>query len=328
VRTIKVAPVGSRQTLLQTGDIQARRETDLSFQIGGRLARRMVEIGTEVGKGQLLAILDASIVTNEVRAAEADLASADSALHLAQTSEARVRQLHAGESASHQQMDEVTAQLRASAARRDAAEVGRDIARKKLSYTRLVAEEAGVVVAVGANQGQVVGPGQMIVRVATRELDAVFSVSEKLVMVASADIDVNISLSANPAINVKGKVREVSPSADPVTRTYQVRVALEEPPRQMGIGATVIGKVELPIGDTIELPAAAMTSEAGAPAVYLVDPARKTIERRKVTVARMEAGRVFVGAGLHPGELVVSAGVTKLRPGQVVALGETSEATP
>jgi RND family efflux transporter MFP subunit len=320
VRALRVAPVNGKETLVQTGDIQARRETDLSFQIGGRVARRMVEIGTTVSKGQVLAILDSSIVNNELRAAEADLASASSAFELADASQARVKQLLAGQSASRQQMDEATAHLRAASARRDAAEVACDIGRKKLSYTRLLAEEAGVVVAVGANQGQIVGPGQMIARVATHERDAVFSVTEQLIMIASPDIKVRVSLAANPDIFVIGTVHELSPTADPVTRTYRVRIALPDPPQDMSIGATVIGKIDLPTGTAVVLPSAALTSEDGTPAVYLVEPATKTVQRRKVTVARVENDRVFIASGLKAGELVVIAGVTKLRPGQVVAL--------
>jgi RND family efflux transporter MFP subunit len=320
VRTMKVAPADGKETLTQTGDIQARRETDLSFQIGGRVARRLVEIGTTVRKGQILAVLDASIVTNELRAAEADLSSATSAFELAKTSQARVSQLFVGESASRQQLDEATANLRSAGARRDAVAVAKDIGQKKLSYTHLLAEEAGIVVAVGANQGQIVGPGQMIARVASHEREAVFSVSEQLIMTASPDIKVQVSLAANPDISVTGTVREVSPTADPVTRTYLVRIALPNPPSELCMGATVIGKVDLPTSKSVILPSAALTSEDGLPAVYLVDPATQTILRRKVTVARIENGRVFIASGLKAGDQIVTAGVTKLRPGQIVAL--------
>jgi RND family efflux transporter MFP subunit len=325
---MKVAPLGGTETLTQTGEIQARRETDLSFQIGGRVARRLVEVGSAVTKGQVLAILDASIVTNELRAADADFASATSALELAQTSQGRVKQLFAGESASHQQLDEATANLRVASARRDSADVARDIGRKKLSYTRLLAEETGVVVAVGANQGQIVGPGQMIARVATKQHDAVFSVSEHLVLSASPDIKVRVSLAAKSDIFVIGSVHEVSPEADPVTRTYRVRIALPDPPKEMCIGATVVGRVDLPTGTAVVLPSAALTSEDSQTSVYLVDPGSKTIQRRKVSVSRVENDRVLIASGLNPGELVVIAGVTKLRPGQLVALGATDGGAP
>lgn len=328
VRTMKVERFDGKQTLTQTGEIQARRETDLSFQLGGRVARRLVEVGTTVSKGQTLAILDSRIATDELRAAEADLANARSAFDLAEMSQARVQKLFAADSVSRQQLDEVTATLRAAAARRDMAEVARDLGRQKLTYARLLAEETGVVVAVGANQGQIVAPGQMIARVATRERDAVFSVSEQVILCASPDIKVHVSLAAKPAIAVTGTVREVSPAADPVTRTYRVRIALPDAPSEMSLGATVIGKVELSAGLSVAVPAAAMTSEDGVPAVYLLEPGSKTIQRRKVTVARIEDGRVFIGAGLDSGQLVVTAGVTKLRPGQLVALSDAEREVP
>lgn len=320
VRTVKVTPQENNESLTQTGEVQARRETDLSFQIGGRVAHRLVELGTTVKRGQLLVTLDTCIVTNELRVAEADLASATSAFELASASHARVKQLFSGESASRQQLDESTANLRAAAARRDAAGVATEIGRKKLSYTRLLAEESGVVVGVGANQGQIVGPGQMIVRVATHERDAVFSVSQQWVKTIKPEIQVHVTLASNPSMTAQGTLHEISPTADPVTRTYSVRIALQNPAKDFFIGSTVIGRINLPTHTQVVLPAAALTSEDDSPAVYLVETPAKTLRRRKVSVARMENDCLYIASGLFAGDVVVTAGVTKLRPGQVVAL--------
>jgi RND family efflux transporter MFP subunit len=328
VRSVEINPLANADTLTQTGEVQARRETDLSFLIEGRVARRFVEVGAKVSKGDVIAVLDTGIVRNEVRAAEAELASASSALELATSTRARVQQLYTVQSVAQQQMDEASTNLRVATARRDAAVVAVDMARKKLSYAQLLAEETGTVVAVGANQGQVVAPGLMIARVATQELDAVFSVSEHVINEANADVKVRVSLASNPAVSVTGTVREVSPAADPVTRTYRVRIALPNPPKEVTIGATVIGKVEIPTSAVVAIPSSAMTSEDGQPAVYVFDPRSSKLLRRRVTVSRYENDRVFIAAGLGSGERVVTAGVSKLRPGQTVTLEAGVEVKP
>jgi RND family efflux transporter MFP subunit len=328
VRTIRVAPVDGRQILVQTGEIQPRRETDLSFSIEGRLARRLVDVGAVVSTGQPLAILDDSFVQNEANAVQADLASATSSLELAKASLARQEKLFAGQSASQQQMDESRASVRAAGARRDAASAALLNARKRLGYANLVAPEPGVITAVGANQGQFVAPGIMVVRVATSEREAVFSVSERIVSTAPEDVKVEVRLVSSPDVVVTGTVREVSPTADPVTRSYRVRVALPDPPAGMNFGAPVTGSVALPQGRLVAVPASAITSEGGSPAVLIVDPTSKKLQRRAVSVARLGADEALIASGLETGDLVVTAGVSKLRPQQIVELGAVDGGVP
>ena len=322
VRTVTVAVARGGEPVVQTGDVQPRRETDLAFQIDGRIARRLVEIGSIVTRGQILARLDDGLVQNEVRAAEADLTSATSSLELAQSSLARQDKLFAAQSASAQQIDEAKAAVRAATARREVASAAALNARRKLAYTALVAIEAGVVIAIGANPGQVVAPGQMVVRVATQERDAVFTVSERIIAAAPHDVKVRVQLVSNPALAVVGSVREVSPAADPVTHTYRVRVGLPDGADAMPLGASVIGSIELPAEHLVALPASALTSEASGPAVFVVDVATKQLRRRAVTVARYGDDRVFIASGRDNGDRVVTAGVSKLRPDQRIALVE------
>jgi RND family efflux transporter MFP subunit len=322
VRTVTVVTMEGSETLVQTGEIQPRRETDLGFQLEGRLARRAAEVGSVVAKGEVLASLDSGLINNERRAAEANLGSASSTLELAELSLARQQKLFMGQSASQQQMDEANASVRAARAQRDVALVAAENAARKLGYTHLIAEERGIVSAIGANQGQVVTAGQMIVRLATVDRDAVFSVAEHILTSAPPDVAVRVSLVSNPSISVTGTVREVSPSADLATRTYRVRIALPNPPPEMAFGAAVRGTVEFAAGRVIALPASSLTSEASSPAVYVVDSLTKKLQRRAIEVSRYSAAQMFVTSGLEAGELVVTAGVSKLRPGQVVVLGD------
>jgi RND family efflux transporter MFP subunit len=328
VRTQQVELLAGKDTLVQTGEIQPRRETELSFPIDGRLARRLVEVGAAVSKGQVLAVLDDGLVRNELRSAEADLSNAGSTVELARTSLSRQEKLFAAQVISAQQLDEATANERAALARKDVAAAAALNAQQKLAYATLRAPEDGIVMAVGANSGQVLAPGQMVVRLATREREAVFTVAERIVTSAPPDVKVHVHLVSNPETAVVGEVREVSPTADPVTRTYRVRVALPGPPEAMVFGAAVTGTVEYPNGASLRLPASAITSQDDEPAVYIVDLPSKKLQRRPVEVARFGADHVFIAAGLAPGERVVTAGVSKLRPGQSVALSEAGKDSP
>jgi RND family efflux transporter MFP subunit len=137
---------------------------------------------------------------------------------------------------------------------------------------------------------------------------------------ATKGVKVKVSLASNRTLSVNGTVYEVSPIADPMTRTYRIRVALDTPPKELTIGATVVGDIEVLAGKSVTVPAAAMTREDGLPAVYLVDRGTSTLTRRKINVARFESDRVVVSSGLNAGEWIVTAGVSKLRPGQRVAL--------
>lgn len=320
VRTQLVELTTGNETLVQTGEVEPRRETDLGFPIEGRLARRSVEVGALVTKGQVLAVLDDGLVHNELRAAQADLVSAGSAVELAQTSLARQEKLLAAQAVSAQQLDEARAHERAAVARKDVAAAAALNAKQKLAYATLRAPEDGVVTAVGANPGQVLAPGQLVVRLATRERDAVFSVAEQVVNSAPRDVKVRVQLVSNPATVVIGDVREVSPTADPVTRTYQVRIELPGAPEAMAFGAAVTGTVEYPYGPLVRLPGSAITSQQDQPAVYVVDVPSLQLQRRPVDVARFGGDQVFISAGLKSGDRVVTAGVSKLRPGQTVAL--------
>jgi membrane fusion protein, multidrug efflux system len=123
-----------------------------------------------------------------------------------------------------------------------------------------------------------------------------------------------------PQVSTTGRVREVSPQADPVTRTFKVRVGLASPPEAMRLGSTVTGSIQLGGVAGIAIPTSALTSSQGAPAVWTLDPESRTVALRNVDVASFELIRVLISQGLAPGELVVTAGVQTLRPGQQVRL--------
>lgn len=169
--------------------------------------------------------------------------------------------------------------------------------------------------------GEVVQPGQPVIEVARNDgRDAVFEVPASLLSSLPADPDVEVALARDPAVTARGRVREVAPQADPVTRTFQVRVGLILPPDAMRLGSTVVGHVMIDSGPVIEVPASALTRLNDKPAVWIVDPADDTVKLRNVEVLRFSPNSVSVSRGLEAGDIVVTAGVQALHPGQKVRL--------
>jgi RND family efflux transporter MFP subunit len=162
-----------------------------------------------------------------------------------------------------------------------------------------------------------------IAREGTR--DAVFDVPAQIKDSASRSTDITVALSSDPNVTAAGKVREVSPRADPVTGTFAVRVRLVDPPPAMRLGSTVMGRVKLESALGIEIPATALVRADGSTAVWVVDPTAGTVSMRNITVQSSNATTVQVASGLKPGDVVVTAGVQALRPGQKVRLLETSK---
>ncbi|CAK0749104.1 hypothetical protein CCP1ISM_3130003 [Azospirillaceae bacterium] len=155
------------------------------------------------------------------------------------------------------------------------------------------------------------------------EKEAVFNIVESLFQTAPHDPVVEVRLISNPAVMTLGRVREVSPSADPVTRTYAVRISLPEAPDTMRLGMAVTGRIQFDPRLVIVLPASALTESGGAPAVWVVEKTADSGARvvlRAVRVLRYESDRLIIGDGLERGERVVTAGAHKLRPGQAVRL--------
>jgi len=190
-----------------------------------------------------------------------------------------------------------------------------------LRRRQLRADTAGTITARGAEAGEVVQAGQMVYRVAREDgRDAVFDVPAQVMDRAPADPDIEVSLTLNRNVRAVGRLREVAPQDDPVTGTFEVKVGLIRPPAEMRLGSTVTGQIELGAEPGIEIPASALTRADGQPAVWVVDDATETVNLRNIELARHDPARVVVAQGLEEGDIVVTAGVQALRPGQQVRL--------
>jgi RND family efflux transporter MFP subunit len=322
VRTVVVDPRPIEDDRRAVGEVRARYETDLGFRIAGKLISRTVDLGVMVRKGDVLARLDDQDSRNKLKSADADLASAQAVLSEAQGAEGRLRQLLATGATTRANYDAALKNLRSAEARLDSATASLELARDQLRYAELAADFDGIVTSVGAEPGQVVNVGQMIVRLAQpNDKDAVFSIAETAFRQRPAQPpEIIVTLLSNPGITAEGVVREIAPVADPTTRTYQVKVTLRSPPDQMRFGSSVVGRLKATTAPVVVLPGSALFDKAGRTAVWVFDPVSATVALRPIVVNRYETDRVIVGDGLARGDIVVTAGVNRLREKQKVRL--------
>lgn len=326
VRTIIVDLKAIDDDRRAVGEIRPRHESDLSFRLSGKVIERLVDVGAHVKKGDLLARLDDQDHRNKLTSAETDVAGAEAVLVEARAAEGRLRPLLANGVSTRANYEGTLKNLRSAEAKLEAARAALKLARDQVAYCELRADFAGIVTSSGAEAGQVVNAGQMIVRLARpQDRDAVFSIAEAVIgnrRVADERPAIQVALLSNTAVVAEGVVREISPIADPVTRTYQVKVTLHDFPEPMRFGASVAGRLKMSTASVFVLPAGALFDKGGAPAVWVVDPGTKTVQLKPIVIDHYETDRVIVRSGLEQGEIVVTAGVNRLRRNQKVRLAE------
>jgi len=303
-----------------SGEIQAEKTVSLGFRIGGRIAERPINVGDRVAPGQIIARLDRTIETNAVTAAQAALEAARGELVTARNTFERQERLMSQGFTTRPRFDASQKAQETAQAALENAEAQLELAQDRLGFTDLHATVAGVVTVRSAEPGEVVQPGQTIVQIAREDgRDAVFNVPARLLESKAGEQTVRVTLAEAPGISATGRVREISPQADPVTRTFQVRVGLENPPEAMRLGSTVVGSIETSSTVIMSIPATALTQSGTSPAVWIVDPAKSTVSLRPIDILRFDPDHVIVSQGLAPGETIVSGGVQALHPGQRVA---------
>jgi RND family efflux transporter MFP subunit len=321
VRTVIIEQAAEGEIVSLTGHVRAKDQVSLAFRLDGRMIERPVNVGDVLKAGQVVARLDPQIQDNALRSAEANLASAEAVLTQARLTFGRQQELIKGGWTTRANFDEVQQKLLSAEAQVDSAQAQVRTAREQQSYTVLSADSPGAVTATGAEAGEVVHAGQMVVQVARQGgLDAVFDVPEQLIRNRPPQDQVDIALTNDPQVKATGRVREISPQADAATRTFQVKVGITDPPPAMKLGDTVIGRTRLTAPPGVEVPASALTETGGHPAVWVVDPQNKTVSLRSVEIGRYDQADIVISKGLKTGEFVVTAGVQTLRPGQKVRL--------
>jgi RND family efflux transporter MFP subunit len=304
-----------------SGVIESRYNAQVGFLVGGRLIKRQADVGMTVSKGDVLAELDPTDYKNKLAAAQSQVSAAQSEVTQATPQEARLKTLLSQGYTTQLEYDRALRSLNSAKAHLQEAQANLRLAQDQVGYTVLKADTTGAVTATGADPGQVVTAGQMIVQIS--QLDAregVFSVSERAVAVLKPGLVIRVALQSDPSIAVDGSIREISPTADPVTGTYKVRVVLPDAPDALRLGAVVIGTLEMKGEPVAVIPASALLQTGSEPAVWVVSPQQKVVHRVGVKVVRFDADTVTISQGLKEGDLVVTAGVNWLAEGQKVSL--------
>lgn len=325
VRTVRYVVVGSAQTLPaleRTGEIHAHDETILSFRTGGRIVTRSVDIGDRVNAGQLLATLENTTSQNQLDGAQADYEGAKASAQVAALNVSRMQKLMPTGAIARTQLDNARSDWLVARARLKNSESALRNARENLGWTRLIAPQSGMITEVSASAGQVVSAGQSVLTLATGEArDVVFDIAKPDAIPPQEQAGLRVSLLSDPSVQASAALRDISPQADPQTRTWRVRATLQNPPLAMALGASVTVTLPATGPHGYALPASALSRVGDKPAVYVINP-QSQAQLRVVVPAYYTATSVIISGGLEPGDRVITAGVSKLRSGEPVIAGE------
>jgi len=332
IRAVKVMTVGAdsmRSGSEYAGEVRARVESRMGFRVGGKIIKRQAELGQRVKAGDVLAQLDPRDYQLSADAARAGLAAATTNRDLAAADLKRYRDLRDQNFISGAELERREASLKAAQAQLEQAQAQLSGQGNQAGYTRLVADVSGIVTSVDTEVGQVVAAGTPVVRIAqSGPRDVVFSVPEDKVALIRVGSEAEVRGWAAGA-SARGVVREVAASADPVTRTFAVKVALDAK-NELPLGATVsvvpqaLDRTGLQV---IKLPTSAFRQDGKSSAVWVLDTASMTVKSQPVVIATADGNDVVVASGLQPGMQVVIAGVHVLSPGQKVTIFKEKQAS-
>jgi RND family efflux transporter MFP subunit len=333
LRAVKVMTVGTSAYGTEaefSAEVRARVESRLGFRVAGKLTRRQAELGQHVRAGQVLAQLDPQDYRLAADAARAQQAAALTNRDLAEADLKRYRGLREQNFISAAELERRESTYRAAQAQLEQAQAQLASQGNQANYTTLVADVPGIITAIEAEPGQVVSAGTPVVRIAQDGArDVVFAVPEDRAALIKPGSAVTVRGWAGGA-ELEGKVREVAASADAVTRTYSVKVAIDAATAP-ALGATVyarpqaLSRTGTPV---LKLPTSALRQEGQGSAVWVLDKSSMTVRSQPVQVATADGNEAVIATGITPGTTVVVAGVHVLSPGQKVSLYREKTAAP
>lgn len=319
VRVVPAAMTEQQRFTSVTGEIRARIQTDLAFRSAGKVVERRVDIGSRVQTGDVLARVDDTEQRADVEAAEAGLLAANATLTQKNLAFRRYQTLLETRAVAQSTFDQAKEDLATAEGALESAQASLAIARDALSHTELKANADGIITARSVEVGQVVSAAQPAFTLAHYgPRDAVFDVFEAFFLAGPPAEEATVVPVSNPGGGIPAKVREVAPVIDTTTGTIRMKLALPDNV-QWSLGTPVIAAFRTPPETAITLPWSAMTSDAGKPAVWVVDAATRNVALRPIAVASYHSGEFTVAKGISPQELVVTDGGKFLRPGQVVS---------
>ncbi len=328
LHTVAAHSRGSTRSL--AGTVQARYETELAFRVAGKIAARQVDVGARVAAGDVLFKLEVDDYELQVEAMAADVASAEATFKQASADEVRMRSLRASRSVSDDEYDQALASRDVASARLTSAQRSLALARNRLSYTTLQAPAAGIVTAILAESGQVVSEGRGVAKIAQgNELEVVVGVPERMVD-RLAESALKITYWSLPNATSQTKLRELSPTADPIARTYEARFTIIDAPHELQLGmSATLHLNNNSDGDGIAVPSGSLSSNRErlvgvdmpsreTPIVWKVVDDKGHVAAIPVEVVRYGRDEIIVRGELRDGDRIVSAGVHKLDSGVTV----------
>lgn len=319
VQTIAVAP-GAGGVSRYTGVIRARTESNLGFRVGGKIFERLVDPGDWVKRGQPLMRLDRTDFTLAFTAAKASVEAARAQMMRTKADEERSRKLVGDGWTSKQTYDQNKAAADAAIAQFANAEAQASQVSNQAGYSELQADADGVVMEVPSEPGQVVAAGQTVVKLAregSREAEVFLPEASRRLAKGAA----SATLYAEGEATYSARLRELSATADPATRTYRARYILSGGGEDAPLGATVtlrLKAIDTGRAAAVEVPLAALFDTGSGSAVWRFDTATGTIAAQQIAIARLSEESAEVASGLSPGDLIVALGAHLLKAGQRV----------
>lgn len=307
------------------GNIEARYQSVLGFRVPGRIARRNVDVGSEVKKGDLLATLDPTDQQNNVRGRQGDLARVQAQWINAQANARRQQELFDRGVGAQAQLDIALTDLKTSQSSLDQAKAAEQQARDQLSYSELRSDHDAVVTEWKVEAGQVVSAGQEVVTLARPDIkEAVIDLPAQLADQLPADVVYTVASQLDPEVSTTATLREIEPQADRLTRTQRARFSLTQTPPSLRLGTAISISLSSAVAPRMRLPLSALQEVDGKRQIWVIDPQRQTVNPRVVNVVAQEGSSFLLASGVSAGEKVVSAGVNSLKPGQKVKVDEES----
>jgi RND family efflux transporter MFP subunit len=322
VRALILAAGGADASAEFSGDVRPRYESRLGFRVGGKISARKVDVGTSVQRGTVLMQLDPQDLRLGQAQAQANLRAAQTNADLARAELKRYQDLRSQNFVSQAVLDQKIAAARSSQASVEAARAQSREQANQTGYASLVADTEGVVTGIDAEVGQVVQAGTPVVRVArTDEKEVVIGVPEDQVDELRQGGEVRVRLWAEPNRAMPGKIREVSPVADPATRTYTVKVSIPAS-EEVRLGMTAVVELLRKAGGTagaqLRAPLSSLVQNKGASAVWVIE--NGAVRLQPVQVGGVAGNDVLLTGGVKPGQAIVTAGVNLLKNGQKVKI--------
>ena len=304
-----------------TGLVAARVQSSLTFRVSGKMIERLVDAGQTVRSGQPLMRIDRTDYGHALAAQQGNVAAAKARLTQAAADEARYQGLVESGTVSKSAYDQAKAAADSARALLAAAEAQMKVAADDGEYATLVADAEGVIMDTLAEPGQYVAAGQIVMHLAhTGPREAVVNLPETLRPVIGSTAEASL-YGANERF--PARLRQLSSTADPLTRTFEARYVLDGKAANAPLGATVAVHLTATLPTAgVAVPLGAIDDAGKGPGVWILDGKASTVSFRPIKLVQLESERAILDGDLRQGERIVALGGHYLHEGQQVRIAE------